>query len=37
MSDNASEFRSAIFQQTISQLGARQSFIRAGRPGPTAA
>jgi transposase InsO family protein len=32
MSDNAPEFRSAAFQQTISQLGARHRFIRAGRP-----
>jgi transposase InsO family protein len=32
MSDNASEFRSATFAQTISQLGTRHSFIRAGRP-----
>jgi len=32
MSDNASEFRSATFQQTIRQLGARHTFIRAGRP-----
>jgi transposase InsO family protein len=32
MSDNASEFRSATFGQTIAQLGARPTFIRAGRP-----
>jgi transposase InsO family protein len=32
MSDNASEFRSATFGQTIAALGARHSFIRAGRP-----
>ena len=32
MSDNASEFRSATFQATIAGLGARHSFIRAGRP-----
>jgi transposase InsO family protein len=32
MSDNASEFRSATFQATIATLGARHSFIRAGRP-----
>ena len=32
MSDNASEFRSATFQQTIAALDARHSFIRAGRP-----
>jgi transposase InsO family protein len=32
MSDNAQEFRSATFQATIAALGARHSFIRAGRP-----
>ncbi len=32
MSDNASEFRSAIFQASIAKLGARHMFIRAGRP-----
>jgi transposase InsO family protein len=32
MSDNASEFRSATFGQTIAQLGVRPTFIRAGRP-----
>jgi transposase InsO family protein len=32
MSDNASEFRSASFGQTITALDARHSFIRAGRP-----
>ena len=32
MSDNASEFRSTTFQQTIAKLGARHTFIRAGRP-----
>jgi transposase InsO family protein len=32
MSDNASEFRAAAFQQTIARLGARHTFIRAGRP-----
>jgi transposase InsO family protein len=32
MSDNASEFRSATFQQTVARLEARHSFIRAGRP-----
>jgi transposase InsO family protein len=31
MSDNASEFRSATFQATVAKLGARHSFIRAGR------
>ena len=32
MSDNASKFRSATFGQTITQLGAGPTFIRAGRP-----
>jgi transposase InsO family protein len=32
MSDNASEFRSAVFGQTVAKLAARHSFIRAGRP-----
>jgi transposase InsO family protein len=32
LSDNASEFRSGTFQATIASLGARHSFIRAGRP-----
>jgi transposase InsO family protein len=32
MSDNAQEFRSVVFQATIPKLGARHSFIRAGRP-----
>jgi hypothetical protein len=32
MSDNASEFRSSVFQQTVARLGARHTFIRAGRP-----
>jgi transposase InsO family protein len=32
MSDNAQEFPSVTFAQAISQLGARHSFIRAGRP-----
>jgi transposase InsO family protein len=32
MSDNASEFRSASFGQTITKLGARHRLIRAGRP-----
>jgi transposase InsO family protein len=32
MSDNASEFRSATFGQTITKLGARHTFNRAGRP-----
>jgi transposase InsO family protein len=37
MTDNASEFRSATFQQTVARLGARHSFIRAGRPRTNAA
>jgi transposase InsO family protein len=32
MSENAQEFRSATFQATITKLGARHTFIRAGRP-----
>ncbi len=32
MSDNAQEFRSAAFQQTIAGLDARHRFIHAGRP-----
>jgi transposase InsO family protein len=32
MSDNAQELRSATFQATIATLGARHSFIPAGRP-----
>jgi transposase InsO family protein len=32
LSDNAQEFRSATFQVTIAGLGARHTFIRAGRP-----
>ncbi len=32
MTDNAREFRSATFQQTIAKLGAGLTFIRAGRP-----
>ena len=32
MSDNASQLRSATFAQTIAALGARHTFIRAGRP-----
>ena len=32
MSDNASEFRSGNLQATITKLGARHRFIRAGRP-----
>ncbi|HEV8054222.1 MAG: transposase [Chloroflexi bacterium] len=32
LTDNGSEFRSAEFGQAIAELGARQTFIRAGRP-----
>src|SRR5260221_1028494 len=32
LSDNGSEFRSAEFGDTLADLGARQTFIRAGRP-----
>ena len=32
MTDNASEFRSGQFRQTLDQLGARHLFIHAGRP-----
>jgi transposase InsO family protein len=32
MTDNAQEFRSTAFQQTVARLGARHTFIRAGRP-----
>jgi transposase InsO family protein len=32
LSDNGSEFRSAEFGDTIRDLGASQTFIRAGRP-----
>jgi transposase InsO family protein len=32
MSDNASEFRSAEFEQAVQRVGARHLFIRAGRP-----
>jgi transposase InsO family protein len=32
MSDDALGFRSATFQATIAELGARHAFIRAGRP-----
>jgi transposase InsO family protein len=30
--DNGSEFRSGEFRQAVSELGARQRFIKAGRP-----
>ncbi len=32
LSDNGSEFRSAEFGRTVADLGARQTFIRPGRP-----
>ena len=32
LTDNGSEFRSALFGDTVRVLGARQSFIRPGRP-----
>jgi len=32
LSDNGSEFRSAVFADTLRELGATQTFIRAGRP-----
>ena len=32
LSDNGSEFRSGVFGDTVRELGARQTFIRAGRP-----
>ena len=32
MTDNASEYRSKVFRNTIEQLGAKHRFIRAGRP-----
>lgn len=32
LTDNGSEFRSAAFGATVAELGARQTFIRAGRP-----
>lgn len=32
MNDNASEYRSSQFRDTIQGLGARQTFIHAGRP-----
>jgi transposase InsO family protein len=32
LTDNGSEFRSTVFGDTIHGLGARQTFIRAGRP-----
>ena len=32
LTDNGSEFRSAVFGDTVRDLGAVQTFIRAGRP-----
>lgn len=32
LTDNGSEFRSQAFGATVRELGARQTFIRAGRP-----
>ena len=32
MTDNGSEFRSTDFSQAVTKLGAKQRFIRAGRP-----
>jgi transposase InsO family protein len=32
LTDNGSEFRSGVFGATLAELGARQTFIRAGRP-----
>jgi len=32
LTDNGSEFRSGVFGDTVRELGARQTFIRAGRP-----
>lgn len=32
LTDNGSEFRSQVFGDTVRDLGARQTFIRAGRP-----
>ena len=32
LTDNGSEFRSRVFGATLEALGARQTFIRAGRP-----
>ena len=40
LSDNGSEFRSAVFGDSVRALGAQQTFIRAGRPatnGPSSA
>jgi transposase InsO family protein len=32
LTDNGSEFRSGVFGATLAELGASQTFIRAGRP-----
>ena len=32
LTDNGSEFRSSVFGDTVRELGATQTFIRAGRP-----
>ena len=32
LSDNGSEFRSGVFRQAVGRTGAKQRFIRAGRP-----
>jgi transposase InsO family protein len=32
LTDNGSEFRSQVFGDTVRELGARQTFIRPGRP-----
>jgi len=32
MTDNASEFRSGVFEHAVAEAGARHIFIRAGRP-----
>jgi transposase InsO family protein len=32
LTDNGSEFRSAVFGATVREVGATQTFIRAGRP-----
>jgi transposase InsO family protein len=32
LSDNGGEYRSQVFRETLEELGARHTFIRAGRP-----
>lgn len=32
LTDNGGEFRSHVFRETIAELGARHTLIRAGRP-----